>query len=240
MPLVLIRPTGLSIADIAGKTIGFYRDLMNIDSTYRFVKLISELEPEFKVIDVLNDKAIEMLSKEILHQNVHNLRTIYEVAEPSVYSGKDSSISFSLETVKGGLNLITLHFGFSPVRSYIGVILIGDKFVESTQTGMRFLQAAIDNYDVTFACIRIFNRGVNSITRKYKFPIGWINYFPDDSSNIVPTGINDVVFEKTETGTFVVVSMESLNLDEENIEAYKSKVLDIMKMIAEIDPSYVR
>lgn len=240
VPFVLLKNQEMSILEIAELVIKFYQNLAEKDCTYNLINIISEKEALFPAINIQASNSIQMLAEEILHQNIDDIRKIDGVDNPGLdYCRKGTGgISIGLETKIEKETLITLNFSFYLNRSAIGRIVANESCFDTFEKAKYFLIAANSVFPVQYSAIKISDRALNKVARRYKAPLGWITYFSCDYEVPIPDELNGIEYEFVDGGKFLILSREDISVDEGKLELEKEKLIKLMEKVEIESPSY--
>lgn len=74
--------------------------------------------------------------------------------------------------------------------------------------------------------------------RPYKYPLGLITYFSNESEWKIPDDLEGIEYEHTDKGKYLISTKEEFTNDPEKYEAHKRKLLDVMEEIKRRVPEY--
>ncbi len=240
VPLVLLKNQRRSILQIAELIIMFYQNLAEKNPSYNFINIISEKEALSPVINIQEPDSIQILAKEILHQNIDDIKKIDGVVDPGLdyRRGDKGGIHIGLETKIEDETLVSLTYSFYPNRTAIGPLVVNVRCFDTFEKAKYFLTAANSVFPVQYSAIKISDRALNKVARRYKAPLGWVTYFSCDYEVPIPDDLNGVEYEYTDKGKYLILSREDISVDEGKLELEKGKLIELMNQLEIESPSY--
>ena len=240
VPLVVMKRERLSILQISEHIIKFYQKLAEGNPSYNIVNVISEKDALSPVINIQESDSIQILAKEILHQNLDDIKKIDGVDDPSLdyIRNEKGGIHIGLETKIKEETLITITYSFYPNRTAIGPLVVNESCFDTFEKAKYFLTAANSVFPVQYSVIKISDRLLNKVARGYKAPLGWITYFSCDYEVPIPDELNGIEYEFVDQGKFLILSREDISVDEGKLELQKNKLIKLMEKVEIESPSY--
>ena len=223
---------------IAMLVINFYKRLAIADDNYSLMNIISEKKPVHEIVDVNDSNAVQNLATEILNQNIDDIRKINKEDDPDIDFSRDDMISFGVETKVDGETLITLNFSFSTKLPRIGCIVVNQKCFDTFVKAKFFLETVERSFSIDYSVIKISDRLLNKVGRKYIAPLGWITYFSNDYEIPIPDDLEGIEYEHTDSGKYLILSKEDIASAPEKLARGKQKLLEIMERIELEYPAY--
>ncbi|HPK09118.1 MAG TPA: hypothetical protein PK246_02185 [Saprospiraceae bacterium] len=242
VPLIILKNERFSILQIAKLIINFYQNLVEKNSLFNIINIISEKETIYSVIDIQKSNSIEMLAEEILHRNLEDIRKIDGVDNPNLdyRRGEKGGIHIGLETKIENDTFISLTFSFYPYQNAVGRLVVNELCFDTFEKAKDFLTAANNVFSVKYSAIKITDRLLNKIASEYRAPLGWITYFSFDYDIPIPNDLDGIEIEYICNGKYLILSKEDISVQEEKLELCKQKIISTMKQIENKCPDYSR
>ena len=93
------------------------------------------------------------------------------------------------------------------------------------------------SFSIEYSVIKVSDRDINKISRRYKAPLGWITYFSNDYEISVPNDLEGIQYEHTENGKYLILTKENPT-DSAVLDTNKEKLITLMEEIKERVPNY--
>jgi len=238
VPLFTLINENFSIVQAAELLINFYKNLSEFEPYYNYINIISEKTPLYHTIDIQMSNSVLILSEEILHQNIDDIRKVDKVDEPDINYCRDGIITICLETKIKDETLITLNYTFNIHRPSIGSIVVNEECFNTFLKAKTFLAVVEKSFPLEYSVIKISDRTLNKIARSYKAPLGWITYFSNSYEITIPDDLKGVEYEYSDKGKYLILTREDIALDIESLESGKQKLVELMEQISIKHPVY--
>lgn len=237
VPLVILKKQRLPIIQIARLIINFYKNLEAIDINFSRINIIADKASLYQNINVNHENATQDLAGEILNQNINDIRKFNNVIKPDIGFSMDNMVSIGLETKIIEDTLITLSYSFSNKLPRIASIVVNKKCFDSFEKAKIFLEIVEKSFSIEYSVIKVSDRDINKISRRYKAPLGWITYFSNDYEISVPNDLEGIQYEHTENGKYLILTKENPT-DSAVLDTNKEKLITLMEEIKERVPNY--
>ena len=237
-PLIIPKKEKLTIGEIASLVISFYKKLASVDSGYNHLSIVSEKKSLYQSMDIHDVEATEFLVEEIIHQNIDEIRKISDVDSVDHSFSWDRPIQFALEPAEDPKLLMILSYAFHTEIRSIAPIIVNEECLDSYSKARWFLDAARESFSVDRSVIKVSTRDFRAVSRKYRAPLGWINYFSDDSEWQIPDDLEGIEYEKVEGGKYLIVSRENIGSSPDQFEAAAKKLARLMEDLGDRVPRY--
>lgn len=240
VPLIVLNRKVFSIIEITELIIDFYKKLSENNIYYKLIYIISEKKPLNQIIDVQDINSVHLLSEEILHQNIDDIRKVDGIDNPDVNYRRDEKggIGLGLGTKVEEETFITLNYSFYLNRSTIGSIVVNELCFDSFLKAKMFLEIANNVFSVNYSVMKIMDISLNEIARGYFFPLGWITYFSNSHQDTIPDDLDGFIDEFTDNGKYIILSKEDFISDPKKLEPSIKKLILCLKHIENKSPSY--
>jgi len=238
IPFIELKPENLSILQISANVIKAIKSLSQIEDCFKRIYFISD-SSKYRFIDIEDIDAINKLANEILESELKDIKKIDKVESPDISYSRKNGFIFSLQFMKDEQKCISLNFRVGSVRdNQIGVISMNPSLFLDFKKLYLYLSACIDSLEVRYATLKISELAFAREVKKYRYPIGWISYFSKDFEMLIPDDLEDIEYEHTEKGKYLILTREDFTVDKESYETHKQKLLDLMEEIKQRIPEY--
>ncbi len=241
-PFIQMESQIFSIVEISELIISFYKILTVKNSDFKRINIISERKMKFPTVDVYEINAIQILAENILNYNIGDIIKVDKVSNPDINYKRTErgGIHIGIETKNKSDTLISLTFSFYKKRCAIGSIVTNEICFDTFEKAKDFLEAANSVFCVDYSAIRILEPSLNELVFEYKAPLGWITYFSNGYEVSIPNDLNDVEYEYTEKGKYLILTKENISTDLDKLELNKNKLIELMKQVDVKSPTYSR
>jgi hypothetical protein len=240
-PYIELESKKISILDAAEKTIGFYKKLSQVEPKFREIKLVSEIEPLFENIEIDKPNSVELLAKEILNQNIKEIRKNDDSEEFDINYANSNILSYALtSTYDNGDSILTLTFCFTMSKwlsSSIGSIVAHETYFSKARNCIYLLKSVIESFDVSYATIRPTNdREHTKYLKRYKHnsKLGIFTYYSNNLGFNIPTELQSGGIEEFNKGKLYILK-EFAELDKP-----KQEIISFMKRFEIRDPTILK
>jgi hypothetical protein len=116
--------------------------------------------------------------------------------------------------------------------------LSNNGFAVDIQIGNEIFRGLIDTGLVKHGVIKLSDVKFLKACRPYKYPLGVITYFSNESEWQIPNDLEGIKYEHTDNGKYLILPREDFATDPEKYEVDKQKLLELMEEIKRRVPEY--
>jgi hypothetical protein len=190
------------------------------------------------LIDKLSDNdAVDLISTTILNFSKYDIKKYDKEHNPTVDYSRDFGFSFVLTYKKDEKEISFLpRIGSSEA--------CGINKLSYRGNGMTFswcyniLKALVSGSYATKGSVGIRDLPFQKASKNIIAPLGWITYFSDDFTPVIPDDLEGIEYEFTDKGKYLILTRDDFPTDNEIFEGYKQKLLNLMEEIKRRVPEY--
>jgi hypothetical protein len=202
----------LSIGEIAYRLGHSFKMFSEYDE--RFKNICIHLPKENFKINLFDTNSLDDLAEVIIKYNLKDIRKYDKLVTPTLDYKREFgfSLGFNFES-KSGENIFSLHtliggtyaalnykMNETPIKQIEKFnSLWYSLFIKSLVKYLPIQNAVIRPRDMMF---------LERVIKKYKYPIGLVNYFSSDLQDLIPKEIDGMKYEKLEHGVITFISEE--------------------------------
>lgn len=226
-----------SIIEVATMVISSLQNMSASDEVFRTAFFLDKKEShEFSTQD--NDSAIT-LANHILEYSRGDILKFDGVNSPDLDYSRPYGFTFGLLFMDSGKKLLSLTFKLgSNNKNTIGTISIAKDLNRNFSWYKNLIDSFVGTGEVLSASARPSDIHYLEKAIKYSFGLGLITYFSNDYEIPIPDDLQEIEYEHTDNGKYLILSREDITTDPEKYEAGKQKLLEVMEEIKRRVPEY--
>lgn len=185
--------------------------------------------------------AVEDLAKVILESNLSDIRQHEKVENPTINFSRDFGFLLLFEFFKEGRYAFAIT---ARVGSSDGQELKIDFLMDSPENDFDWyysvIKGIVHSWSLTYIGLIIKSSTFLDPFRELKVwpALGWITYFSNDGALKIPDDLKGIEYEKTDKGSFLIITKEDITASREVFDTHRNKLLDVMKEIKGRVPEY--
>jgi hypothetical protein len=231
-------PRKQSILELSKDIVAVVRRLRDFDQLFNYASLVADID--YPIDSIESPYCENLLAEEILKAKKKEIKKYEEIDNLNVDFCRDSpsfvvSIKFKSEgkgiclTFTGGsinewkLNTLSLEKGFNPGFKWWKGLL------EAVASSLDFYHVGVKFNDVEL---------MKKSNKKYKFPLGWIDYFSNASVIQLPRNISSLTYEHVFNGVIVYSTEKDFSVCDEGYNEYGENLENMMVLLKTNCPAY--
>jgi hypothetical protein len=227
-----------SIYQIANDLDRVFKALSKSDTVFNQIYFIARKEE--KLIDINDEQSVDLLANNLLNYSLKDIKKFDKIESPDVNYSRPYGYSFGLSFREDTKSVLCLSFKMGgDSGNSIGSISLTNYLVRDYVSFKEILSTFNENLAINYSSIRLIDIEFLTIANsKYKNHLGWITYFSNDYEIKIPDDLEGIEYEYTDKGKYLILTQDNLSVDESNDDAYKTRLLELMKETAERVPEY--
>lgn len=225
----------MSIKESSIKLLKILRSLSKVDQIF-FKPNLSKGTHDSITVDLENVSdvnAIDLISQTILTFSKSDILKYEKAENVTIDYSRDFGFSFVLTYENAiAFNVVV---GSSNAG---GIATLSIKRYFDFNEYFNVLKALVNEADALRGAVSISELSFNRICRSFKAPLGWITYFSNNCDVSIPNNLDDVEYQYTDKGKYLILTRSDITTDPESYELSKTRLLNIMTEIKQKVPSY--
>lgn len=227
-----------SIYEIAVDLDRTFKALSKIDSIFNQIYFIAKKGEN--LIEIDDRQSVDLLANNLLEYSLKDIKKFDKIESPDVNHSRSYGYSFGISFKEKAKSILYLDLMMGgDTNNSIGSISLANYLVRDYVSFKEILSTFNENLAVKYSSIRLIDIEFLTIANsKYKNHLGWITYFSNDYEIKIPDNLEGIEYEYTDKGKYLILTQDNLSVDESKDDIHRTRLLELMKEIAERVPEY--